>query len=163
MSNKQILSQEFEKIKEDLIDLYEEKKMRASGKWKESLEVIAEENTVKLIGEDYTQQLETGRRATGGGSGPAWATPLEDIKQWILDKGVFTAALESISLSSLAFLILRKIHTQGWKREAHGGVDLVSTIVTDVRIQKVINEVGNVMMMQLSTELITLINELEAV
>ena len=163
MSNQLILSEQFELLKDDLIALYNEKKMRASGKWADSLEVIAGEDTVKLMGEDYTQQLETGRRATGGGSGSAWATPLEDIKQWILDKGVFTAALESISLSSLAFLILRKIHTQGWKREAHGGVELISTVVTDERIQKIINEVGNAQIIQVSSEIIRLIKELEAV
>lgn len=140
-------------MKSDLIELYDIKKMRASGKWADSLEVIANENNVKLIGEDYSQQLETGRQA---GRYP----PIEDIKKWIIEKGVFASALQEISLSSLAFLIARKIAREGWKRERFGGVDLISSIVTDERIQKIIDEVGVVMMVQYSTEIIKIINEL---
>lgn len=155
MSNKQILSQEFESLKADLIKLYDAKGMRSSGKWADSLEVIANENTVVLIGEEYSQQLETGRKE---GRFP----PIADIKKWILDKGVFTSALQNISLSSLAFLIARKIANNGWKRERFGGVELISSVVTGERMQKIIDEVGNVMMVQISSEIITLINELEA-
>ena len=110
MSNVAILSKEFELMKDDLIKLYDAKGMRSSGKWADSLEVIAGEDTVKLIGEEYSQQLETGRQA---GRFP----PIEDIKKWIIDKGVFNSALQKISLSSLAFLIARKIANEGWKRE----------------------------------------------
>lgn len=155
MSNKQILSQEFEALKADLIKLYDAKGMRSSGKWADSLEVIADENTVVLMGEEYSQQLETGRQA---GKFP----PIADIKKWILDKGVFNSALQKISLSSLAFLIARKIANNGWKRERFGGVELISSVVTAERMQKIIDEVGNVMMVEISTEIITLINELEA-
>jgi len=159
--NKAVLSEQFELLKADLIKAYDAKGMRASGKWANSLEVIANENTVKLMGEDYTQQLETGRRATGGGSGGAWENSLEVIKQWILDKGVFTAVLQDMSISTLAFLILRKIHSQGWDRKEHRGVELISEIVTDVRIQSIIDEVGGVMMMQYTSEILILIKELE--
>jgi hypothetical protein len=155
VSNKQILSQEFESLKIDLIKLYDAKGMRASGKWADSLEVIANENTVVLMGEEYSQQLETGRKE---GRFP----PIADIKKWILDKGVFASALQNISLSSLAFLIARKIANNGWKRERFGGVELISSVITGERMQKIIDEVGNVMMVQISSEIITLINELEA-
>jgi len=67
------LSHEFEKLKEDLIKLYDAKGMRSSGKWADSLEVIANENTVVLMGEEYSQQLETGRKE---GRFP----PIADIK-----------------------------------------------------------------------------------
>lgn len=154
--NKQILSQEFEALKADLIRLYDAKGMRSSGKWADSLEVIADENTVVLMGEEYSQQLETGRQA---GKFP----PIADIKKWILDKGIFNSALQKISLSSLAFLIARKIANNGWKRERFGGVELISSVVTAERMQKIIDEVGNVMMVEISTQIITLINELEAV
>lgn len=154
MSNQAILSEQFELMKADLIELYDAKGMRASGKWADSLEVIANEDNVKLIGEEYSQQLETGRQA---GKFP----PIADIKKWIIDKGVFNSALQTISLSSLAFLIARKIAKNGWKRERFGGVELISTIVTDQRIQKIIDEVGNAQIIQVSTEIVRLINELE--
>ena len=153
--NSLILSHQFEKLKEDLIKAYDEKGMRSSGKWANSLEVIAVENSVKLMGEEYSQQLETGRQA---GQFP----PIQAIKQWIIDKGVFGSILQEISLSSLAFLIARKIANEGWKRERFGGVNLVSEVVTDERIQSIIDEVGAVMMVQYTTELVILINELQA-
>jgi len=153
--NKVVLSEQFELLKADLIKAYDVKGMRASGKWANSLEVIANENTVKLMGEEYSQQLETGRQA---GQFP----PIQAIKQWIIDKGVFNSVLQDISLSSLAFLIARKIANEGWKREKHGGVELISEIVTDIRIQSIIDEVGAFMMIQFTTELVILINELEA-
>jgi len=153
--NSLILSHQFELLKEDLIKAYDAKGMRSSGKWANSLEVTAVENSVKLMGEEYSQQLETGRQA---GQFP----PIQAIKQWIIDKGVFGSILQEISLSSLAFLIARKIANEGWKRERHGGVNLISEIVTDERIQKIIDEVGAVMMVQYTTELVVLINELQA-
>lgn len=154
MSNEAILSKEFESLKKDLIALYDAKGIRSSGKWADSLEVVTEENQAILYGEEYSQQLETGRKS---GRFP----PLNDIKKWILEKGIFTTALQTITLSSLAFLIARKIANEGWKREKYGGVELISTVITADRMQKIINEVGNVMLVQISTEIITLINELE--
>ena len=154
MSNKQILSQEFESLKIDLIKLYDAKGMRSSGKWADSLEVIANENTVVLMGEEYSQQLETGRKE---GRFP----PIADIKKWIIDKGVFTEALQTMKLSSLAFLILRKIKQKGWKRENHGGVELISSIITEDRIQKIIDQVGAVEAFRLTTEIVGMFNELE--
>lgn len=148
-----ILSEQFELLKADLIKLYDEKGMRSSGKWADSLEVIAGENTVKLIGENYSQQLETGRQ-------PGAFPPIKAIKQWIIDKGVFNAVLQEISLSSLAFLIARKIANEGWKRERFGGVNLISEVVTDERIQKIIDEVGGVMMVEYTSEILILLNEL---
>jgi hypothetical protein len=154
--NSEILSKEFELLKTELIIAYDAKGMRSSGKWANSLEVTAIENSVKLMGEDYSQQLETGRQA---GQFP----PIEAIKQWIIDKGVFGAILQEISLSSLAFLIARKIAREGWKRQKYGGVELISEIITDQRIQRIINEVGAVMMVKYTTELVILIKELQEV
>ena len=154
--NSEILSKEFELLKSELIIAYDAKGMRSSGKWANSLEVTAIENSVKLMGEDYSQQLETGRQA---GQFP----PIEAIKQWIIDKGVFGSILQEISLSSLAFLIARKIAREGWKRQKYGGVELISEIITDQRIQRIINEVGAVMMVKYTTELVILIKELQEV
>jgi hypothetical protein len=155
LSNKETLSIEFELLKADLIKAYDDKGMRSSGKWANALEVIAQEDNVKIMGEEYSQQLETGRQA---GRFP----PIESIKQWILDKGVFNAILQEISLSSLAFLIARKIANEGWKRERFGGVDLISEVVTDERIQKIINEVGGVQMVRFTQEILVLIKQLQA-
>lgn len=151
----EILSKEFEAIKNELISLYDSRGMRSSGKWADSLEVITTEDRAYIYGEEYSQQLETGRL-------PGKFPPLQAIKDWIEAKGVFTATLQQISLSSLAFLIARKIAREGWKREGFGGVELVSTVVTEDRIQKVIDEVGPIMAVNYSNELVILLKNLAA-
>lgn len=151
MSSSQVLSKEFEALKDDLIKAYDAKGMRASGKFADSLEVKVENLKAQLWGEDYGQQLETGRRAGG-------FPPISAIEQWIKDKGIASKIQNEISISSLAFLIARKIAREGWKREQHGGVELISGVVTDARIQKIINEVGAEQAMIYTTEIITLVN-----
>jgi hypothetical protein len=148
-----ILSKEFELLKKDLIIAYDAKGMRASGKFADTLEVKVNGLTAQLWGEDYSQQLETGRKS---GRFP----PINAIEQWIKDKGIANKIQGEISISSLAFLIARKIARNGWKREEHGGVQLISEVVTDARIQKIINEVGVEQAMIYSTEIIKLTKEL---
>ena len=131
----QVITQQFDLIKLELIEKYREKGMRASGKFEESLEVITTTTNAKIIGEDYTQQLEDGRR-------PGKFPPIAEIKQWIIDKGIVNQIKGEITISSLAFLIARKISKQGWKRKDHGGVNLVSEVITDKRIQEIIDLVG---------------------
>lgn len=157
MPNQQLIKG-FELIKTDIAILYDAKGMRASGDFVESLEVVVTDTekgyNAKLFGNDYAQQLETGRRA---GSFPN----IEMIRKWIIDKGIFAQALQTITLSSLAFLIARKIANEGWKRERFGGVELISTIITPERIQMIIDEVGAVEAMRVATEIKGMLNELQ--
>lgn len=153
--SEQILSKEFESLKNDLIKAYDAKGMRSSGKWADGLEVETEINRAVLWGYEYTQQLETGRQA---GKQP----PSQVIEQWIVDKGISNQIQGQISISSLAYLIARKIGREGWNREGYGGVDLVSDIITEQRLQKIINEVGEARLIEYSTELTILIKELAA-
>jgi hypothetical protein len=149
----QVLSREFEALKTDLIQAYDAKGMRASGKFAETLEVKVTGLTAQLWGEDYAQQLETGRKS---GKFP----PIDAIKKWIEDKGIANRIQGEISISSLAFLIARKIAREGWKREQFGGVELISQVVTDQRMQKIIDEVGAEQALIYSTEIIRLTQEL---
>lgn len=148
-----VLSKEFELLKNDLIKAYDAKGMRASGKFAESLEVKVTGLTAQLWGEDYAQQLETGRKS---GKFP----PINAIEQWIKDKGIANQIQGQISISSLAFLIARKIAQSGWKREEYGGVELISSVVTDERIQKIIDEVGAEQAMIYTTEIITMVKQM---
>ena len=155
MSNS-ILLEEFNLIKQDLIVLYDKKGMRTTGKWAESLRVESSEYSASLFGENYSQQLETGRKL---GRFP----PIKQIEQWILDKGVFSNALKKIKLSSLAFLIARKIAKNGWNRKDTGGVNLISEIVTPQRIQEIIDRFGVLVAFNLTTEIVGFLNEFETV
>jgi hypothetical protein len=152
--SQEILLQEFEAIKNDIIALYDAKGMRASGDFANSLQVVLNgETSVKLIGNDYAVQLQQGRKA---GKFP----PIEAIKKWIEDKGVFAQVLNEIKLSSLAFLIARKIAQEGWGRQDKGGVELISSVITEQRIQSIINKVGEVEAVKFTN---TLINMLKSI
>jgi len=151
--SKEILSTEFEFLKADLIEAYDAKGMRSSGAWADALEVESEINRVVLWGLEYSQQLETGRQ-------PGKQPPTSVIEKWIYDKGIANQIQGEITVSSLAFLIARKIGREGWKREEYGGVELISEIVTEQRLQKIIDQVGEVKLIEYSTEIFNLINEM---
>lgn len=155
MNSQQVLSKEFEALKSDLISAYDTKGMRASGKFAEGLEVETEINRAVLWSYDYAQQLETGRQS---GKQP----PSDVIEQWIIDKGIDTQIEGNITISSLAFLIARKIGREGWDREGYGGVELISEIVTEQRIQKILDEVGDARLIEYTSEIITLVKQLAA-
>jgi acetylglutamate kinase len=97
----------------------------------------------------YGQQLETGRRAGG-------FPPIDAIVQWIEDKGI--QAID-ISVSSLAFLIARKIAREGWNRDRFGGVELISTVITDKRIQNIIDKYGEAKTTEAVSDIIRLTKE----
>ena len=150
MNSEEVLNKEFDLLRTDLIKAYDAKGMRASGKWADSLEVEVSPLSAVITGLEYSQQLETGRKA---GRFP----PISDIEDWIRSKGIATI---DISISSLAFLIARKIAREGWKREGYGGVELISEVVTDKRMQDIIDKIGDVKAVEITTDIIKLIKQI---
>ncbi len=102
MTSQQVFQLEFEKLMQDIGAEYERLGMRASGEFKEELEVQVTPKTGKLLGLPYALQLDEGREPTKTGSG---GNLLKAIKKWIVDKGVVNNIRDNISVSSLAFLI----------------------------------------------------------
>jgi hypothetical protein len=131
-----ILQREFDLLKQEMITLYDQKGMRASGKFADELEVEVNNDGAKLIGAKYAEQLQYGRL-------PGKQPPSHVIEEWIVDKGIANQIEGDISISSLAFLIARKIGREGWKRENYGGVNLVEEVFTPARIDKILKEVGD--------------------
>jgi hypothetical protein len=140
MTTAEVLEIEFESIKVDLIKKYDELNLRASGDWANSLESVINEKdhitNIKLYGNNYTEQLIKGRE-------PGKFPPIKSIEKWIYDKGIRAIGKE-ISISSLAFLIARKIANEGTKIYQKGGTDLVSSVITPQRIQSIINRVSEI-------------------
>lgn len=149
MNSDALLFLEFEDIRLDLIKEYDAKGMRASGDFANSLEVFQNDGIIGIKGLMYGQQLETGRRAGG-------FPPIQAIEQWIVDKGI---EVIDISVSSLAFLIARKIAREGWNREGFGGVELISTVITDKRIQNIIDKYGDAKTTEVVSDIIRLTKE----
>ena len=141
MTVEQVLDKEFELVMEDIKQAYIDKGMKATGKTSDSIENVSKGETGKLIADQNIEALEKGRSPTSKGNSGG-ETLVDIIKKWIVDKGVVNRIRGNITISSLAFLIARKIHKEGWNRSEHGGLNLISDVFTDKRIQSIINKVG---------------------
>lgn len=126
-----ILNKEFEALKSDLIEKHKSLGMKASGKWIKSLENKTVRLSGQLWGEHYTEQLVNGRE-------PGKFPPIKAIEKWISDKGITPTG---ITVSSLAFLIARKIAREGTEYFKQGGTDLIESVITPERIQSIIDKV----------------------
>ena len=149
-----ILKQEFEILKLEFIQKYDELGMRASGKFANEIrsEVLQEPNKfiARIYAPDYSYQLEFGRQS---GKQP----PSKIIEKWIYDKRIST----NLKISTLAFLIARKIGKEGWKRKDFGGVELVSKVFTAERIQKIMDKAGERALQNFTSDVLTYLQILQ--
>lgn len=148
-----ILDLELNLIKQDLIDKHIQLGMKASGDWINSLDVQTKGLSGIIYGKPYTEQLVNGRPS---GKFP----PISAIKQWIEDKNI--TPFDKISISSLAFLIARKIAREGTNYFKQGGTDLVSSVITPERIQRIIDNVSEFHINNFFSEITGVFKELNA-
>ncbi len=152
MSNtSEILKEEFESLKNDLIAKHESLGMKASGNWIDSLENRTKGLSGQLWGEAYTEQLVNGRK-------PGKFPPVKIIEKWIYDKGITPAG---ISYSSLAFLIARKIAKEGTEYFKEG-TDLVEAVITPERIQSILDKVSEFQISSFTTEVKGILQQMAA-
>lgn len=152
---KQILTDELEKLKQELIQKHNELKMKASGEWGRSLEVdvIQSDGSIKGIikGLDYSVYMQNGR---AGGKMP----PLQALEQWIINKGLKPLE-DKMKISSLAYLIARKIAQDGTKRFQTGGTpEFIDAVITPERIHTIVELVGYEYAVTLTSEITNLFN-----
>lgn len=154
MTPSQILAEEMELIKRDLIIKHKELGMPASGKWIESVEANTNRLSGVILAEHYTEQLVNGRE-------PGRFPPVKTIEQWIIDKGI--QPLDSnLKISSLAFLIARKIAREGTEYFKQGGTDLVEAVITPARIQRIINRVTEFQINSFTSQVTGVLEKLSA-
>ncbi len=130
------IDKEINLLVKELIEAYDAKGMRASGRWAKSVETEIVGTKGIIRANDYTQQLEFGRNAGG-------FPPIDQIEQWVKDKNIVSVD-DKINTRTLAFLIARKIAREGYNREGYGGVELVSSVLTPQRVKKVIQGISDV-------------------
>ena len=117
-----------EPLKEQIIQEYDRKEMRASGDFAESLEIEGTFNGAVIKGNAYGEQLEDGRKPTEKGhSGGDYL--IDRIREWIKVKNIVP---KDGNEESLAWAITKKIHKEGWDRKDHGGVNLLSDAISDL-------------------------------
>lgn len=133
MSNAtELLAAEFELLKADIISAYRASGQAVSGNWAGTVKVEATPNGYSITAADYIN-----------GRGPGKPPPSKAIEEWLQQKGIATRLEKNMTISSLAFLIARKIGRKGWKPKA-GTVDIVDSVVTPERIQRMLDNVGAV-------------------
>lgn len=136
MEAEKVLQREMESLEADIKKRHKDLGMVASGRWIETFDIQVVGLSAKLLAEDYTEYLTQGR-------GPGRFPPIDPIRKWVEDKGI--AALDpSISVSSLAFLIARKIAREGTEYFKQGGTDLLEAVITPQRVQEIIDAVRDV-------------------
>lgn len=151
MTNEEIIREELERIKQDLIKKHIELGMKASGKWEESLRIEITEVKGILSGLDYTYQLQHGRKA---GTMP----PIRAIEEWIISKGIKPIS-DNIKISSLAFLIARKIQKEGTRYFKQGGTDLIDSVITPERMQHIMNRISTLYVTTFTSDIINLMKD----
>jgi len=146
------LALEFDTLRESLIKHYDEKRMRASGNWAKELEARVEGLSASIWGLSYSDQLEHGRTPTSSSPKTGPITLRQAIEAWIDEKNI--TPKDDISTSSLAFLIARKIHREGWSRDKYDGTKLISEVITPQLIQGIIDRVSYFQISTFSSEII---------
>jgi len=126
-----IIEQEFEKLKADIIAKYEASAMKASGSWSQTIAIEISGLSASITAAEYIQ-----------GRPPGKQPPSEAIMKWLEEKGLASKVQKDTSLSSLAYLIARKISRKGWKPKA-GYEDVINAVATPERIQSIIDKVGD--------------------
>lgn len=123
---------------------YDQLGFRASGDWEKSLTSQVQQTQTgfhaTIEGANYTYWMENGRKA---GKFP----PRAAILEWIEQKNIVA---EGITKNSLAFLIARKIAREGTKVRP----GIVSDVLTQDRINKLIQDIGVFYTAQIKSDVI---------
>jgi hypothetical protein len=120
-----------------IIANYNRDNMRASGSFEKSLRNEIKETPGRLIatmvGAHHSLFVDRGRGKTNSSTKGA-ITLRESIEQWIKDKRI--TPYDGISTKSLAFLIARKIHREGWKPKNTYPNGVISSVINQAEIDK---------------------------
>ena len=117
---------------------YNRDNMRASGSFERSLSTdvkVSQGRVVgTMVGANHSYFVDNGRNK---GKRP----PISAILQWIDDKRIVP---KDISKPSLAFLIARKIGNEGWKPKNSFPNGVISSVINQTEINKLLAEIGKV-------------------
>lgn len=126
-NNDEILKREFDSILQDVIAAYQQSGKAVTGNFADQLQLNPSTNSIELMGVEYLE-----------GRAPGQMPPISEIEEWIERKGI--RAVESkMSVSSLAFLIARKIAREGTK---DSGIDVYSDVITPERIDSILKKIS---------------------
>jgi hypothetical protein len=146
----QVMAAEFEQLRQDIIAAYRASGAEASGKWADSVQVQQLPNGFTIVADDYIN-----------GRGPGKPPPSAAIEQWLVQKGIAARLGSEISVSSLAFLIARKIARQGWKPKPDAEA-IIERVATPQRIMQILNKAGQEHLSQFTANIINYLKTIAA-
>jgi hypothetical protein len=149
MSNtpQQLLAAEFELLRAEVIAAYQGS-MEAGGNWAESVTIQPAPAGYSITAADYIN-----------GRSPGKPPPSEAIEAWINQKGIASRLEKNMTVSSLAFLIARKIAREGWQPKPGNG-NSIDGVVTPQRIQHILDKVGESYLANLTTQITNYLNQI---
>lgn len=145
-NNDEIIREEMEALKADIIAQYEAGGKKTSGEFQQGLQIKYSPNQASLEGYVYL----AGRKA---GKMP----PVSAIERWIVQKGISPIEKE-LKVSSLAYLIARKIAKEGTNKENHQYI--YDEIITPERIETILERLNQVNVNWFIGEINIMINKL---
>jgi hypothetical protein len=138
-SAKELLAAEFEAMRAEIVAAYETSGIISSGSWGAGVQVIELPNGFTIAAPDYINGRQPGKQP-----------PSEAIEQWLKAKGIAAGLEKDIGISSLAYLIARKIGKEGWQPRQQ---NLIDTIITPQRIQQLLDKVQNTALADFTAQL----------
>lgn len=139
MSNRDIILKHLELWRAELIKEYDARNFRASGKFERDLEAQATDFGGVLLSAPHVQQMNSGRGPTSGSAATSGGLSLRDaIYQWTKDKGINPE--RGMKRESLAYLIARKIHREGYSVKGREGI--VEDVITTEKIDALLSELA---------------------
>jgi hypothetical protein len=145
-TNAKIIQQEMELLKADIIAVYNASGKKVSGEFEKGLELSYGPDSAKLTGYVYL----AGRKA---GKQP----PIQAIENWLIAKGIKPIE-DNMKISTLAFLIARKIAKEGTKKENH--LAIYDQVITPQRIQEIFEKINQINVIAFTNEITILIQKL---
>ena len=127
-TSKHILQQEIDVVLKDIETMYEESGKRTTGEFLEGLEAKYDGLSVEIWGYGYLAGRPKGKMP-----------PVAAIEKWVIDKGI-TPIEKSMTTSTLAYLIARKIAREGTADESH--LPIYEKVLTPERMDSIIKKVS---------------------
>lgn len=154
MTIREIVDAYLEDSRKAIIENMARDGMNASGSFSKSLRSETKEQganiTGILYGAPHSYFIDHGRGKTN--TSQSGAKPLRVIiRKWIDDKGIVPN--DKISKDSLAFLIARKIHREGWKPKNKYPNGVISSVINETSINNLSKEIGKISAHNLASEI----------
>ncbi|WP_222621506.1 hypothetical protein [Flavobacterium muglaense] len=136
-----------EAIKADIIDVYESSGKKVSGEFLNGLNTSYSPNKATLSGYVYLAGRVAGKQP-----------PTAPIEQWLIAKGI-TPIEKNMKISSLAYLIARKIGKQGTNKENH--LKIYEQVITPERIDTILEKINKINVNLFINEITIMIQKIE--